>query len=118
MLFGFRLGRLKWSPHGSPLSRHRYRRGYRERTNKDKTKSDDNLPLLEEGRAESGFTWAYPVEAIDPCSPCESCKNENTSECEHHQTYESLQKKSESPYGEMKVNSSCRPMLCRVDGCS
>jgi hypothetical protein len=41
MLFGLRLGRLRWSPHGSPLSRHRYRKAYRERTNEYEPKAGD-----------------------------------------------------------------------------
>src|SRR5271156_6258749 len=30
IMFGARMGRLKWSPYGSPLSRHRYRACYQE----------------------------------------------------------------------------------------
>jgi hypothetical protein len=101
-LFGARMGRLKWSPYGSPLSRHRpSREGYRERL------VDADFDIKDNGDVESqqslldSEVYTYPVESLDPCSPCENCSEEGE-KCTHL-TYEEAEKISKSDYGQMKV---------------
>jgi len=115
MLFGIRLGRLKWSPYGSPLSRHRYRRRFRERTNEDDLEVADGqslLPLRGGGDENpSDFIWVYPVEAMDPCSTCENCENGGDQSRCRHETFTTVNGKSNGEYGTMKV---CHVTPCHV----
>jgi len=101
-IFGAKMGRLKWSPYGSPLSRHRYRKRYREHF--QDVEGGAGQPLLD--RAVNDVhdpVYGYPVEAVDPCSPCHSCINSQpTSRCKHY-GYSSADEMSKSPYGSMKV---------------
>lgn len=102
LLFGFRLGRLKWSPYGSPLSRHRHKEGYPERLSETDTESRPLLPRSNE-RTAQGFVWTYPVEAVDPCSSCASCNDRARTNTCRHEDFLSLEAKTRRPYGEMKV---------------
>jgi hypothetical protein len=98
LMFGARMGRLKWSPYGSPLSRHRYRKCYREHILGD-VEAGSQQPLLESRDP----VYAYPVEAMDPCSPCDNCTNlPPTAQCTHLRDG-SAEAMSKSPYGSMKV---------------
>jgi len=103
IMFGTRRGRLKWSPYGSPLSRHRYRTCYQEHILED-VEAGANQPLLDTAVRESRDpVYAYPVEAVDPCSPCDDCTNSPpTAPCTHVR-YSSAEATSQSPYGSMKV---------------
>jgi hypothetical protein len=103
LMFGARMGRLKWSPYGSPLSRHRYRKCYREHTLGD-VEAEAQQPLLDTAANESQDpVYTYPVEAMDPCSPCDNCTNlPPTVQCTHPR-YGSAEAMSKSPYGSMKV---------------
>ncbi len=115
MIFGVRLGRLKWSAYGSPLSRHKYRRGYRERTNEDDVEAADSQPLLARrggGENSSNFVLTYPVEAIDPCSPCENCENGGDQSRCRHATFAAVDARSKGGYGTMKVCS--RHFYCQI----
>jgi len=101
-IFGDKMGRLQWSPYGSPLSRHQYRKRYRE--DFQDVEVGEGNPFLD--RAVNGLhdpVYGYPVESVDPCSPCDNCINSlPTSQCKHL-TYSSAEEKSRSPYGSMKV---------------
>lgn len=106
MLFGVRLGRLNWSPYGSPLSRHRHREKYCERSVEEDVEAANDQRLLPPSNcgADPGhFIWTYPVEAIDPCSGCENCENEGYQSGCKHETIASVDRKSKSQYGAMKV---------------
>lgn len=102
-MFGARMGRLKWSPYGSPLSRHRYRTCYQEHILED-VEAGAKQPLLDTAVTESrDRVDTYPVEAVDPCSPCDNCANlPPTASCTHLR-YSSAEAMSKSPYGSMKV---------------
>jgi hypothetical protein len=110
VMFGARMGRLKWSPHGSPLSRHRYREKFREHILID-VEAAAQQPLL------NGHdpVYGYPVEAVDPCSPCDNCVNlPPTSPCTHMR-YSLAEEMSKSEYGSMKVRvlqPSNDPLTC------
>jgi hypothetical protein len=101
-IFGAKMGRLKWSPYGSPLSRHQYRKRYREHF--QDVEAGARQPLLD--RAVNDLhdpVYGYPVEAVDPCSPCDNCINSPpTPRCKHF-GYSSAEEKSRSPYGSLKV---------------
>ncbi|RFU33032.1 hypothetical protein B7463_g3304, partial [Scytalidium lignicola] len=124
-LFGLRMERLKWGPYGSPLSRHTHRECYRE-LKEDvvvDVESGDDVPLLNaNGVVENGEVWTYPVEAVDPCSPCPNCRtvngsnningnnnnHENSTSNEgscnpEHLTFSQADSKSRSDFGSMKV---------------
>lgn len=103
IMFGARMGRLKWSPYGSPLSRHRYRTCYQEQILED-VEAGVKQPLLGTAVKDSRDpVYAYPVEAVDPCSPCDNCANlPPTAPCTHIR-YSSADEMSKSPYGSMKV---------------
>ncbi|OAQ59325.2 3-hydroxyisobutyrate dehydrogenase protein [Pochonia chlamydosporia 170] len=112
LLFGFRLNRLKWSTYGSPLSRHRHSSAYRERTSREQeyTEYDDcNSPPTPMGppTGTRNFTWTYPVDAVDPCAFCENCEGSDGLFCTNsHETISSIECKSRSEYGEMKLRVS------------
>ncbi|KIW99999.1 uncharacterized protein Z518_10927 [Rhinocladiella mackenziei CBS 650.93] len=97
MLFGERMDRITWSAYGSPLSRHRYRHGYRERHARDDVEGAANQPFLDSA------VYTYPVEALDPCSPCPQCVTGEQGRVCTHPTTTSVDKMSRSPFGEMKV---------------
>jgi hypothetical protein len=102
IMFGARMGRLKWSPYGSPLSRHRYRAYYKEHILED-VEAGAKQPLLDTAVKESrDQVYAYPVEAVDPCSPCD-CPNLPPAAPCTHVGYSSAEAMSKSPYGSMKV---------------
>lgn len=112
MLFGLRLGRLKWSTYGSPLSRHCDRRTYCETTYRissgDHGSSASLLPVdvgdaqIDKDVAE--YVYTHPVEAVDPCEPCNSCRLVgNDWQCDSHDTISVVEAKSRSNCGEMKV---------------
>lgn len=109
-MFGAKMGRLKWSSFGSPLSRHQHRRKYKEHLLED-VEAGAQQPLLETHDP----VYGYPVEAMDPCSPCENCIHmPPTSPCTHMR-YSSAESKSKSDYGSMKVRalqSSKDPLSC------
>lgn len=114
IMFGARMGRLKWSPYGSPLSRHRYRRRFREHILED-VEAGAQQPLLDPAvNGSRGAVFAYPVEAMDPCSPCDDCTNlPPTAPCTHLR-YSSAEEMSKSPYGSMKVRV-LQPSECLHD---
>jgi hypothetical protein len=101
-IFGAKMGRLKWSPYGSPLSRHQYRKRYREHF--QDVEAGAGQPLLDRAvNSPHNPVYGYPVEAVDPCSPCENCINSPpTPRCKHF-SYSSAEEKSRSPYGSLKV---------------
>lgn len=94
-LFGFRPGRLKWSTYGSPLSRH-----------------GDSISYAEKsgiGGSGDTYVYTYPVEAVDPCQPCDLCMladDGRTWTCSAHVTISSVQETSRSPAGQMKVKQT------------
>lgn len=89
-LFGARMGRLKWSPYGSPLSQHRYRKYYRERL--DAEDAGAPQPLVDLSVNKSCDVFGYPVEAIDPLTA-----DGTGIDCISAETM------SRSPYGSMKL---------------
>jgi hypothetical protein len=95
ILFGAKMNRMSWSPYGSPLSRHKHRMGYRERHHELDLEGGANQSLLN--------VYTYPVEAIDPCSPCGECIGGQQPRTCTHETFQSVDEKSRSPYGSMKV---------------
>ena len=99
-LFGGRMNRMSWSPYGSPLSRHKHKKRYRERRHESDLEGGANQPLLD--------VYTYPVEAIDPCSPCVPCiGGQQPRTCTHeHETFQSVDEKSRSPYGSMRVRTA------------
>jgi hypothetical protein len=101
-IFGAKMGRLKWSPYGSPLSRHQYRNRYREHF--QDVEEGARQPLLDTAVNDlHDPVYGYPVEAVDPCSPCDSCIHSlPTPRCKHF-SYSSAEEQSRSPYGSMKV---------------
>lgn len=103
VIFGAKMGRLKWSPYGSPLSRHRYRKWYREHLLED-AEDEAQQPFLDTAANESPDpVYGYPVEAVDPCSPCDNCVySPPTVPCTHVR-YSSAETKSKSQYGGMKL---------------
>ena len=98
-LFGRGLNRMRWSPYGSPLSRHREGEALRERAAPCGGSSEDQD--VEETSCR-GFVDTYMVEPIDPCSPCSACRDGGT-HCKFHETPASCQDRSRSRMGEMKV---------------
>jgi hypothetical protein len=98
VMFGARMGRLKWSPYGSLLSRHRYREKFREHVLED-IEAGAQQPMLNTHDP----VFGYPVEAVDPCSACDNCiTSPPTSPCTHLR-YSSAEEMSKSDYGSMKV---------------
>ena len=100
-LFGARMGRLKWSPYGSPLSQHRYRKYYRERL--DTEDAGAPQPLVDLAVNESCDVFGYPVEAIDPLTA-----DGAGIDCISAETM------SRSPYGSMKVGHFHPSAICLV----
>lgn len=101
-LFGARMGRLKWSPYGSPLSRHQPpKMGYRERLVDADVDIRDNGDIESQQALLDQDVYTYPVEALDPCSPCETC-SEGGNGCTHLR-YDTAEALSKSPYGDLKV---------------
>ncbi|KAF4637689.1 hypothetical protein G7Y89_g402 [Cudoniella acicularis] len=101
-IFGAKMGRLKWSSYGSPLSRHRYRKRYREHF--QDVEAGAGQPLLDRAVNDPHDpVYGYPVESVDPCSPCDSCINSlPTDRCKHF-SYTSAEEKNKSLYGDMKL---------------
>ncbi|KAF8851592.1 hypothetical protein BDZ45DRAFT_707817 [Acephala macrosclerotiorum] len=101
-IFGAKMGRLKWSPYGSPLSRHQHRNRFREHF--QGVEAGAGHPLLDMAVNDlRDPIYGYPVEAMDPCSPCDSCTNSlPTSRCKHF-SYSSAEEKSRNAYGSMKA---------------
>ncbi|KAI0166765.1 hypothetical protein GGR52DRAFT_555444 [Hypoxylon sp. FL1284] len=101
-LFGLGLHRLQWSTNGSPLSRHRVRRGFE--AGCEEYRSEE---IVDEGfspRAELGRSiHTYPIEGVDPLSKCVKCEWGNSVDCDAHQTSASADTMANSRYGEMKL---------------
>lgn len=105
-LFGTQNNRLTWSPYGSPLSRHRSRRGYLERNHEEDVEASGTEPLL----------YTYPVEAVDPVQPCDACLNTaQAGACSHvPKNFNTIYAQSGNAYGEMKVSKHVpfgRPLI-------
>jgi hypothetical protein len=98
VMFGAKMGRLKWSPYGSPLSRHRYKDKFPELLPED-VEAGAQQPLLDNHDP----VYGYPVESMDPCSDCEKCAQLPPDATCTHLRYNSAKEKSQSGYGEMKV---------------
>jgi len=95
ILFGARMNWMSWSPYGSPLSRHKHQIGYWERRHDLDLEGGAKQPLLD--------VYTYPVESIDPCSPCGACTSRQQPRTCTYKTFQSVDKKSNSPYSSMKV---------------
>ncbi|PVH70359.1 hypothetical protein DL98DRAFT_504723 [Cadophora sp. DSE1049] len=98
VMFGAKMGRLKWSPYGSPLSRHRYRERFREHLLED-VEAGAQQPMLDTHDP----VFGYPVEAVDPCSACDDCVNLPPTYPCTHMRYSSAEEMSKSAYGSMKL---------------
>jgi len=107
-LFGKGLNRMRWSPFGSPLSRHREGEALRERAvgRQADYEDDDNDIDSEAGflSPSSGFIDTYIVDPIDPTDKCLVCKDvKDNAHCKFHETPASCQDRSRSRMGELKV---------------
>jgi hypothetical protein len=116
MMFGAAMGRLKWSPYGSPLSRHQHGERCQEHFLGD-VEAGAQQPLLDTAMNGShNPLYTYPVKAVDPCSSCDNCTNlAPTDQCTHLR-YSSAEAMSESPYGSMKVRVLQSPECLLVCG--
>jgi hypothetical protein len=100
-LFGDQMNHLKWSPYGSPLSRHTSQPGYTERRHDSAPQPLANAATAGE---EENEIKTYPVEALDPLSRCGECQNlPITEECKRHLSYAATERIKREPYGSMKV---------------
>ena len=114
--WGKRGQRLRWSAWGSPLCRHKegqvmqeraVRYNYRE--SEDAHGGGDNNPLLQQHIQEHvpdidiGAVDTYPIETVDPTSPCAACSPTGDPYCRFHPTVASCQDTSRSAMGQMKV---------------
>ncbi|KAK4223943.1 hypothetical protein QBC38DRAFT_36148 [Podospora fimiseda] len=101
--------RLRWSAFGSPLARHKQGDRMQERTvhyQYDENDDGDNptQSLLPTTVQDVGAIDTYPVETIDPTSPCAACVNLGANAiCPHHPTVASCQEMSNSEMGKMKM---------------
>jgi hypothetical protein len=120
--------RLRWSAWGSPLSRHKQGQVIHERTVKYRYHdNDDQAPLLQQQQhyyyhgpppaaVDVAAIDTYPVETIDPTSPCTACEHSAAAAaaaavagapgryyCQYHPTVASCQDMSRSAMGQMKV---------------
>ena len=109
-LFGMGAGagakpRLRWSAYGSPLSRHKQGERMLERAvHYHYPDSSSSSSLLLPATHEIDTVSTYPIETIDPTSPCSACLPPNPPTCRHHPTPASCHAMSTgAAMGEMKV---------------
>ncbi|KAK4234185.1 hypothetical protein C8A03DRAFT_47424 [Achaetomium macrosporum] len=102
--------RLRWSAWGSPLSRHKEGQPMHERAVKYKYRENNHNNNAHAPELDSvTILPTYPIETIDPTTPCSSCSTGNPQGgmpslyCPHHPTVASLQDMSlRSAMGQLK----------------
>ncbi|KAK4118234.1 hypothetical protein N657DRAFT_583995 [Parathielavia appendiculata] len=93
--------RLRWSEYGSPLSQHREGKAKHERVVRYRYHDTNNVGAVDTVSAID----TYPVETVDPTSPCAACAPINGGQyCHYHPTVASCHNAStRSAMGQMKV---------------